>query len=182
MSQTDRLLANNRAYAARYQEPQRTASPHLQVAVVACMDARLDLFGALGLVDGDAHLIRNAGGVVTDDVIRSLMISQRQLGTTEIILIHHDKCGLEALDEDEFWERVRLETAVEPEFPLGSFMDPAESVRAGMSRIQESLLIPWRDQVRGFVFEHETGRLSEVTLAGSTSGPSQLHGSETLGG
>jgi carbonic anhydrase len=135
--------------------------PRRQVAVVACMDARMNLFGLLGLTIGDAHLLRNAGGIVTDDVIRSLAISQRALGTREIVLVHHTNCGMEGLSDDDFKARIERETGLRPAWAVEGFSDPAADVRQSMERIRRSPFVPHR-QVRGFVYDVDTGRLDEV--------------------
>lgn len=161
MSVTDELLRNNERYAESFDGGGLPAPPSLGVAVVACMDARIDVHGILGLREGEAHVIRNAGGVVTEDVIRSLMISQRLLGTREIILIHHTDCGMLTFTDDEVKERIREEVGVKPAFALEAFRDLEEDVRQSAARIQASPFIPHKN-VRGFVYEVETGRLREV--------------------
>jgi carbonic anhydrase len=138
-------------------------SPAKGLAVLACMDARLDVAEVLGLEKGDAHVIRNAGGVVTDDAIRSLAISQRLLGTTDIVLIQHTGCGMLTFTDDEFRRRLEADTGVAPEWSAGAFTDLEESVRQSIARIKASPFIPSKDSVRGFVYEVETGRLREVT-------------------
>jgi carbonic anhydrase len=163
MSVTDDLLRNNEAYAESFQKGDLPLPPAKGVAVVACMDARLDVHKILGLGEGDAHVIRNAGGVITDDEIRSLAISQRLLGTREIILIHHTDCGMLTFTDDELKQQIHEEVGVKPHFPLESFSDREEDVRQSMARIQASPFIPHKDAVRGFVYEVETGRLREVT-------------------
>jgi carbonic anhydrase len=163
MSVTDDLLRNNEAYAESFQKGDLPLPPAKGVAVVACMDARLDVHKILGLGEGDAHVIRNAGGVITDDEIRSLAISQRLLGTREIILIHHTDCGMLTFTDDELKQQIHEEVGVKPHFPLESFSDLEEDVRQSMARIQASPFIPHKDAVRGFVYEVETGRLREVT-------------------
>jgi carbonic anhydrase len=159
MSATDDLLAKNESYSASFEGGDLAAPPGRQLAVVACMDARLDVYRLLGLEPGEAHVIRNAGGVVTDEVIRSLAISQSKLGTREVILIHHTKCGMEGLDEDAF-------AAELPDAPRGweidAFENVDDSVRASIERLRESPFIPAKDAIRGFVFDVETGRLREV--------------------
>jgi carbonic anhydrase len=133
------------------------------VAIVACMDARLNPYGLLGLREGDAHVIRNAGGVVTDDEIRSLSISQRLLGTREIMLIHHTDCGMLTFSDDDFRRQVQAETGVKPEWAAEAFDDLEDDVRQSIARIEASPFIPNKDKVRGFIYEVETGRLREVT-------------------
>ena len=161
MSVTDELLANNARYAETFAGP-LPLPPSKHVAVVACMDARLNVYGILGLNDGEAHVIRNAGGVVTDDEIRSLAISQRLLGTREIILIHHTDCGMLTFTDDEFKRSIQNETGIKPEWAAEAFPDPAEDVRQSINRIKASPFIPKKDSVRGFVFDVATGKLEEV--------------------
>jgi carbonic anhydrase len=163
MSVTDELVANNEAYAAGFDKGDLPMPPGKKVAVVACMDARLNPYGALGLSEGDAHIIRNAGGVVTDDEIRSLAISQRLLGTEEIILIHHTDCGMLTFSDDEFRRSIQQDTGIKPAWAAEAFDDLDEDVRQSIARIQASPFIPRKDSVRGFVYEVETGRLREVT-------------------
>jgi len=160
---TDRLVDANERYAAAFSDPGMDARPVLQVAVVACMDARLNVYGLLGLHEGEAHVIRNAGGVVTDDEIRSLAISQRLLGTREIILIHHTDCGILTFKDDEFRRQIQDETGVRPAWAEEAFSDLDEDVCQNIARIKASPFIPHKDDVRGFVYEVETGRLREVT-------------------
>jgi carbonic anhydrase len=162
MSQTDELIAHNEQYAASFDQGDLPLPPARKVAVVACMDARLHVHGLLGLDDGDAHVIRNAGGVVTDDAIRSLAISQRLLGTEEIVLIHHTDCGMLTFTDDQFKADIERETGIRPEWAAEAFPDPEGDVRQSMARIQASPFIPRKDSVRGFVYEVETGRLREV--------------------
>jgi len=163
MSTTDELLANAEAYAASFDKGDLPLPPGKKLAVVACMDARLNVYGILGLVEGDAHVIRNAGGVVTDDEIRSLAISQRLLGTEEIILIHHTDCGMLTFSDDEFKRSIQDETGIKPEWAAEAFGDLDADVRQSIARIHASPFIPRKDSVRGFVYEVETGRLREVT-------------------
>jgi carbonic anhydrase len=162
MSVTDDLIANNEAYAASFDKGELPMPPGKKVAVVACMDARLNVYGMLGLSEGDAHVIRNAGGVVTDDEIRSLAISQRLLGTEEIILIHHTDCGMLTFTDDAFKASVQQDTGIKPEWAAESFSDVDADVRQSIARINASPFIPRKDAIRGFVFEVETGRLREV--------------------
>jgi carbonic anhydrase len=162
VSATDELLANNESYAAAFDKGELPLPPATKVAVVACMDARLNVYGMLGLHEGDAHVIRNAGGVVTDDEIRSLAISQRLLGTEEIILIHHTDCGMLTFTDDAFKAQVQEETGIKPEWAAEAFPDLDEDVRQSIARIKASPFIPRKDAVRGFVYEVETGRLREV--------------------
>ena len=162
MSVTDQLLQNNARYAASFSKRDLPLPPALRLAVVGCMDARLDVHRILGLDEGDAHVIRNAGGVVTDDAIRSLAISQRLLGTEEIILIHHTGCGMLTFRDDEVKAQIEADTGVRPPFALEAFADLEQDVRQSMARIDRSPFIPRKDQVRGFVYDVETGRLNEV--------------------
>ena len=153
MTATDELLAHNERYAAGFQGP-LALPPSKGVAVVACMDARLNVYGILGLAEGEAHVIRNAGGVITDDEIRSLTISQRLLGTREIILIHHTDCGIKA--------SIQKETGIKPAWAAEAFPDLDDDVRQSIARIKASPFIPHTDSVRGFVFDVATGKLREV--------------------
>ena len=163
MSHADELLANNEAYAAGFDKGDLPLPPARKVAVVACMDARLNPYGLLGLSEGDAHVIRNAGGVITDDEIRSLSISQHELGTEEIILIHHTDCSLLTFTDDGFKQSVHDDVGVKPAWAAETFDDLDEDVRQSIARIKASPFIPEKDNVRGFVYEVETGRLREVT-------------------
>ena len=165
MSSTDDVLANNEGYAASFDKGDLPLPPAKKLAVVACMDARLNVHGLLGLQEGDAHVIRNAGGVVSDDVIRSLAISQRLLGTEEIILIHHTDCGMLTFTDDEFRRSVQDDTGIKPHWAAEAFGDLDEDVRQSLARIQSSPFIPRKDSVRGFVYEVETGKLREVAAA-----------------
>jgi carbonic anhydrase len=162
LSVTDELLENNKRYAKGFEKGDLPLPPAKQVAVVACMDARLHVSKILGLKEGDAHIIRNAGGVVTDDEIRSLAISQRLLGTTEIVLIHHTDCGMLTFKDDEFRRQIQEETGVRPEWAAEAFSDLDDDVRQNIARIKASPFIPHKDEVRGFVYEVETGKLREV--------------------
>jgi len=161
MSVTDEYLANNERYAAGFSGP-LPLPPAMGVAVVACMDARLNVYGILGLADGEAHVIRNAGGVVTDDEIRSLAISQRLLGTHEIILIHHTDCGMLTFTDDEFKAAIQDETGIKPPWAAEAFSDLDTDVLQSIARIKASPFIPHTEEVRGFVFDVATGRLREV--------------------
>jgi carbonic anhydrase len=163
MSTTDELLRNAEAYADDFDKGDLPMPPARKIAVLACMDARLNPYGILGLKEGDAHVIRNAGGVVTDDEIRSLSISQRLLGTEEIILIHHTDCGMLTFTDDDFKRSIQDEIGIKPEWAAEAFPDLDEDVRQSVARIQASPFIPRKDSVRGFVYEVETGRLREVT-------------------
>ena len=163
MSSTDDLLRNNEAYAANFDKGDLPIPPAKKVAIIACMDARLNPYGLLGLAEGDAHVIRNAGGVVTDDEIRSLAISQRLLGTEEIILIHHTDCGMLTFKDDEFRRQIQQDTGIKPEWAAEAFDDLEEDVRQSIARIKTSPFVPNKDSIRGFVYEVETGRLREVS-------------------
>jgi len=162
MSVTEELLRNNAIYAQSFDKGDLQLPPARGVAVVACMDARLDVHKILGLEEGDAHVIRNAGGVITDDEIRSLTISQRLLGTREIILIHHTDCGMLTFSDDELKAQIHEDVGLKPHFSMESFSDLEEDVRQSMARIQASPFIPHKESVRGFIYEVETGRLREV--------------------
>jgi carbonic anhydrase len=162
MSVTDDLLQNNERYAQSFDKGDLPLPPGKGVAVVACMDARLNVYGMLGLQEGDAHVIRNAGGVITDDEIRSLAISQRLLGTREIILIHHTDCGMLTFSDDELKQQIQNDVGIKPHFPMESFSDLEEDVRQSIARIQASPFILHKESVRGFIYEVETGRLREV--------------------
>jgi carbonic anhydrase len=154
----------NQSYAAAFTDPGMDARPVLEVAVVACMDARIDLHAALGLQLGDCHTIRNAGGVVTDDVIRSLAISQRALGTRRVVLIHHTNCGMESITED-FRHELEIEVGQRPSWAVEAFRDADQDVRQSMQRVRTSPFLPHTDDVRGFVFDVRTGRLREIDPA-----------------
>ncbi|MCX6388800.1 MAG: carbonic anhydrase [Solirubrobacterales bacterium] len=162
MSVTDDLLENAKAYAATFDKGDLPLPPGRKIAILACMDARLNPYGLLGLNEGDAHVIRNAGGVVTDDEIRSLSISQRLLGTEEIVLIHHTDCGMLTFTDDEFKRSIQDEVGIKPEWAAESFNDIDEDVRQSIGRIKASPFIPLKDNVRGFVYDVATGILREV--------------------
>jgi carbonic anhydrase len=162
MSQTDQLVTNNQRYAESFSGP-LPLPPSLGVAVIACMDARLNVYAILGLNDGEAHVIRNAGGVVTDDEIRSLAISQRLLGTREIVLIHHTECGMLTFTDDDFKASIQEETGIKPPWAAEAFPDLDGDVRQSIARIKASPFVPYTDQVRGFVFDVATGQLNEVS-------------------
>ena len=163
MSITDELVANNGSYAATFDKRDLPMPPGKKVAVVACMDARLNIYAMLGLSEGDAHVIRNAGGVVTDDAIRSLAISQRLLGTEEIVLIHHTDCGMLTFSDDQFRGSIQEETGIKPEWAAESFSDLDTDVRQSIARIKASPFVPRKGSIRGFVYEVETGRLREIS-------------------
>ena len=162
MTVTDEYLANNATYAENFQGP-LPLPPAKHVAVVACMDARINVYGALGIAEGEAHVIRNAGGVITEDEIRSLAISQRLLGTTEIILIHHTDCGMLTFTDDEFKASIEKDTGVRPAWAAEAFSDLQGDVRQSVARIKASPFVPHTDQIRGFVFDVATGKLDEVS-------------------
>ena len=163
MSVIDEFLANNEAYAETFTKGALPMPPAKQIAIVVCMDARLVTGALLRLAEGDAHVIRNAGGVVTDDVIRSLTISQRLLGTREIMLIHHTDCGMLTFKDDDLKQQILDETGLKPPFAMEAFDDLDADVRQSMARVKASPYIPHRDQVRGFVYVVESGQLREVT-------------------
>lgn len=163
MTVIDELLKNNEEYAGAFDKGDLPIPPGKHVAVVTCMDARLSPYVMLGLQEGDAHIIRNAGGVITDDEIRSLMISQRLLGTREIMLIQHTGCGMLTFSDDEVKQQIHDDVGIKPHFALEAFSDLDENVRQSIARIQSSPFIPHKDAVRGFVYDVETGRLREVT-------------------
>ena len=162
MSATDEYLRNNAVYAERFNGPLLPLLPSKGTAVVACMDARLNIYAILGLGEGESHVIRNAGGVVTDDEIRSLAISQRLLGTTEIILIHHTDCGMLSFTDDQFKRDIQRDTGIKPSWSAEAFPDLEEDVRQSIARIKASPFVPHKESVRGFVFDVATGRLDEV--------------------
>ncbi len=161
MSATDELLANNTRYAESFSGP-LPLPPAKHVAVVACMDARINVYGVLGLNEGEAHVIRNAGGVITEDEIRSLAISQRLLGTEEIILIHHTDCGMLTFTDDGFKKSIAAEVGVKPGWAAEAFDDLDIDVRQSIARIRNSPFVPKKDSIRGFVFDVATGKLNEV--------------------
>ena len=161
MTATDDLLANNAEYAASFSGP-LPMPPGKGLAVLACMDARLDVYRLLGLQEGEAHVIRNAGGVVTDDAIRSLTISQRLLGTTEVILVHHTDCGMLTFADDAFKADIQSDTGIKPHWSPEAFSDLEQDVRQSIARIKASPFVPNKDSVRGFVFDVGTGKLTEV--------------------
>jgi carbonic anhydrase len=158
----DELVANNRHFATGFADHGLALSPRRHLAVVACMDSRMDIFQMLGLAHGDAHIIRNAGGVVTDDVVRSLVVSQRLLGTREVILVHHTNCGLQTVTEDEFKHEIEEECGIRPWWALESFRDPVQSVRQNMNRLRLSPFIVHKVNIRGFVYDVDDGTLREV--------------------
>jgi carbonic anhydrase len=159
---TDELVANNASYVESFSDHDLALAPRRHLAVVACMDSRMDIFEMLGLSHGDAHIIRNAGGVVTDDVVRSLVLSQRLLGTREILLIHHTDCGLQKVSEDEFKRELEAECGIKPWWALESFVDPFDDVRQSIGRLKASPFIGHKEHIRGFVYDVADGRLHEV--------------------
>jgi carbonic anhydrase len=165
MSVTDELLKNNERYANSFDKGNLPMPPAKKVAVLACMDARLDVHKILGLEEGDAHVIRNAGGVATDDAIRSLTISQRLLGTEEVILIHHTDCGMLTFKDDDVKRQIERETGIKPPFALEAFDDLEEDVRQSIGRIEASPFIPKKSSIRGFIYDARSGRLNEVKVA-----------------
>jgi len=162
MSVIDELVKNSEAYAATFDKGRLAVPPGKRIAVVACMDARLNPYGLLGLREGDAHVIRNAGGVVTADGIRSLAISQRLLGTQEIMLIHHTDCGMLTFSDDQFRKSIEDDVGIKPEWAAETFTDLDADVRQSIARIKASPFIPHKDRVRGFVYDVASGRLREV--------------------
>jgi carbonic anhydrase len=164
METIDELLANNREFAASLPARHLDVHPSRRLAVVTCMDSRLDVFAALGLGDGQAHVLRNAGGVITDDVIRSLAVSQRRLGTREVMLIHHTDCGMQSLSDDGFRAELQAATGVAPAWAIESFSDVDADVRQSILRVRRSAFLPHRERVRGFVYDVDTHRLHEVKV------------------
>jgi carbonic anhydrase len=162
MSQIDELVANNEAYAEQFDRGELPLPPARKIAIIACMDARVSPYALLGLREGDAHVIRNAGGVVTDDEIRSLAISQRLLGTEEIMLIHHTDCGMLTFNDDDFKHQIEEDTGIKPTWAAEAFSDLDQDVRQSLARIKASPFIPNKDHIRGFVYDVDTGRLREV--------------------
>jgi carbonic anhydrase len=164
MSVTDELVRNNESYAKSFSKGSLPMPPAKHLAVLACMDARLDVHKILGLQEGDAHVIRNAGGVASDDAIRSLVISQRLLGTNEIVLIHHTDCGMLTFKDDEVKRQIEKDTGIKPQFALEAFPDVEDDVQQSIARIQASPFIPHKSNVRGFVYDVKSGRLNEVKV------------------
>jgi carbonic anhydrase len=163
MSVTDQLFENNRRYASSFDKGELVMPPALKLAVLACMDARLDVHKILGLQEGEAHVIRNAGGVATDDAIRSLVISQRLLGTEEIVLIHHTDCGMLTFNDDDVKKEIESETGIRPHFALEAFPEVEADVRQSIARIKASPFVPRKQNIRGFVYDVNTGALAEIT-------------------
>jgi carbonic anhydrase len=166
MDTIDQLLENNRTFADGLGDQHLDVKPSRQLAVITCMDSRLDVFAALGLGDGEAHVLRNAGGVITDDVIRSLAISQRRLGTRDVMLIHHTDCGMQKITDDGFRMELQETTGLAPAFAIESFTDVDEDVRQSILRVRHSPFLPHRDNVRGFVYDVDTHRLREIEVDG----------------
>ncbi|HEV2791149.1 MAG TPA: carbonic anhydrase [Solirubrobacterales bacterium] len=164
MDTIDQLLENNRAFSGGVDEQHLDVEPQRRLAIVTCMDSRLDVFAALGLEIGEAHVLRNAGGVITDDVIRSLAISQRRLGTREVMLIHHTNCGMQTITDDGFRRELQEDTGVAPSFAIESFDDIDEDVRQSIRRVRRCAFLPHVDVVRGFVYDVDTHQLREVEL------------------
>jgi carbonic anhydrase len=164
VSSIDELLANNVAYADELEPVHLDVQPSRRLAIVTCMDSRLNVFAALGLCDGEAHVLRNAGGVITDDVIRSLAISQRKLGSREIMLIHHTDCGMQKLTDDGFRAELQAATGIAPAFAIESFTDVEADLRQSILRVRRSEFVPHRERVRGFVYDVDTHRLHEVRV------------------
>jgi carbonic anhydrase len=162
MSATDDVLRGNQAYAASFEHRELPTPPAKKLVVVTCMDSRIDVQAMLGMKLGEAHILRNAGGLVTDDTIRSLALSQRMLGTEEVMLIHHTRCGLHGVSDDEVVEQLEQETGVAPGWKPGGFADVDEDVRESIARVRASPFLPHTDRVRGFVYDVDTGRLREV--------------------
>lgn len=164
MDVIDELAANNKAFAASLPEQHLDVKPSRRLAIVTCMDSRLDVFAALGLKHGEAHILRNAGGVITDDVVRSLAVSQRRLGTREVMLIHHTDCGMQTLTDDGFRAELQEATGVAPAFAIESFVDVEEDVRQSILRVRRSPFLQHRDMVRGFVYDVDTHALAEIDV------------------
>lgn len=162
MGVIDELLANNQDFAGSLPDKHLDVQPARRLAIVTCMDSRLDVFAALGLTGGEAHVLRNAGGVITDDVIRSLAISQRRLGTREVMLVHHTDCGMQKISDDGFRAELREATGIAPAFAIESFGDVDADVRQSVLRVRRSPFLPHRDLIRGFVYDVDTHRLREV--------------------
>lgn len=158
----DELVTNNFHFVSEFKDAGLALAPRRHLAIVACMDSRMDIFQMLGLAHGDAHIIRNAGGVVTDDVIRSLVVSQRLLNTQEIVLIHHTNCGLQTISDDGFKKQIEDDCGIRPSWAIEAFTDPYDSVRQSMNRLRHSPFVICKNNIRGFVYDVETGQLHEV--------------------
>ena len=169
MDEIDQLLANNRDFAATLPERHLDVRPSRRLTIVTCMDSRLNVFAALGLGDGEAHVLRNAGGVITDDMLRSLAVSQRRLGTREVMLIHHTDCGMQSLTDDGFRAELQEATGVAPAFAIESFADVDADVRQSILRVRRSPFLPHRDRVRGFVYDVDTHELREIPVGSELS-------------
>lgn len=167
MPVSDELVENANAYAARFDKGDLPMPPGRHVAIVACMDARVNPYGIFGLSEGDAHVIRNAGGAITDDVIRSLAISQRLLGTEEVLLVHHADCGMRTFKDEEFHAQIYEDTGIRPPWAPEAFPDSAVDVRQSLARLQASPFLPHKDAIRGFVYDEKVGKLTEVQAAGA---------------
>lgn len=166
---TDELVLNNVSFVENFADAGLALSPKRHLAIVACMDSRMDIFQMLGLDHGDAHIIRNAGGVVTDDVVRSLVVSQRLLKTQEIVLIHHTDCGLQKISEDGFKDEIEKDCGKRPDWSIEAFTDPFDAVRESMMRLLSNPFVINKDNIRGFVYDVETGALLEVDSESSSS-------------
>jgi carbonic anhydrase len=164
MDTVDELIANNEAFAASLPRRHLDVQPSRRLTIVTCMDSRLDVFAALGLGNGEAHVLRNAGGVITDDMIRSLAVSQRKLGTREVMLIHHTDCGMQKISDDDFRAELQEATGIAPAFAIESFSDLDSDVRQSILRVRSSPFVPHRDRVRGFVYDVDTHLLREVVV------------------
>jgi carbonic anhydrase len=163
MTVTDELLENNAEFARNFTKGDLPMPPGKGLAVVACMDARLNVYALLGLAEGQAHVIRNAGGVVSDDVLRSLVISQRLLGTREVVLVHHTDCGMLTFTDDQVKADIEADVGLRPHFALEAFSDLERDIRQSIARIKASPFVPHKDSIRGFVYDVRTGALQEVT-------------------
>ena len=161
----DQLLANNRQRSESLIVRHLDLRPSLKLAIVTCMDSRLDVFSALGLNDGEAYILRNAGGVITDDVVRSLAISQRLLGTESVMVIHHTDCGMQKITDDGFRAELQATTGMAPAFAIESFTDVEADVRQSVARLRHSMFVPHRDQIRGFVYDVDIHALTEIDCA-----------------
>ncbi len=164
---TDELVANNARFAGTFSGAALQVAPQRRLAVVTCMDSRMDVFELLGLRNGEAHILRNAGGVITDDVVRSLCLSQRLLGTREVVLVHHTDCGLQKVDPTAFKAELEADTGMRPTWSVESFADPYADIRQSLRRLAHNPFLPHRDHLRGFVYDVTDGRLREVTVAGT---------------
>lgn len=163
----DQLIAGNEHFVETFADHDLEVAPTRRMAVVTCMDSRMDIFALLGLGQGEAHIIRNAGGVITDDVIRSLCLSQRHLGTVEIVLVHHTDCGLQMVTEDGFKSEIEADIGMKPWWAVEAFDDPYADIRQSMKRLEMTPFIPHKEHIRGFVYEVTTGQLHEVSVGGS---------------